>query len=419
MHPVLEEVLERAGKVANRLKLLELRETTGVALRVIRGGRIGLASTSRLDDLGTLVANAVELAQFGPEARLELPGGTTYPEVPVYDPAVEALPVEALVELGQRAIDRIRRANSELVCSAHLSKGLNTVAIANTRGAHVTYTKSGFGVFLEATLVQGTDMLFIWEGKASCSADTQMDDMVGSVLRQLELARAVAPAPAGEVPVLFAPRGVAGVLLTPLLAGFNGRTVYQKASPLVDRLGQQVLGPQFSLYDDPTLAYAAGARMCDDEGVPTRRTPLVEGGVVRSFLYDLQTAAEMGVESTGSAHRSLSTMPSPGASVVVIPPGDTPYDDLLAGMERGLVVERLLGAGQSNILGGDFNANVLLGYAVEGGRIVGRVKDTLIAGNVYKVLSAIEGMSRETRWVGGFAHVPAILCRGVSVATQA
>lgn len=439
MHQVLDELLSRAAPVAqaaevyaveetdepvqfeaNRLKQLEQRQTSGVALRIVRNGRIGLASTSRLDNLDALVQMAVELSAFGPQARLQFPGPARYPEVPVYDPEVPALPVERLVELGQSAIDRIRRERQDLVCSAHLTRGVHTIYLANSRGASATYKKTSLSIFVEATLVQGTDMLFLWEGKSSCRADATTDDIVASIVGQLAIAQTLAPAPSGQVPVLFTPRGVGGVLLAPLLAGLEGRAVVQKSSPLLGRLHQQVFDPRFSLVDDPTYAYAAGARMCDDEGVPTRRLPLVDQGVLQSFLYDLQTAAEMGVESTGSAHRALGSLPSPGASAVLVAPGQTPYADLLAGMERGVVVERLLGAGQSNIIGGDFNANVLLGYAVERGRIIGRVKDTLISGNVYKALNAIGGISAEARWVGGFAHLPAILCHGgVSVATKA
>ena len=89
---------------------------------------------------------------------------------------------------------------------------------------------------------------------------------------------------------------------------------------------------------------------------------------------------------------------------------------MVADIDEGLVVERLLGAGQTNLLGGDFNANVLLGYKVEHGKIAGRVKNSMITGNVYQVLSNLAAIGSEARWRGGSLRTPALYCKEVSVA---
>ena len=192
----------------------------------------------------------------------------------------------------------------------------------------------------------------------------------------------------------------------------------QGSSPLVGKLGEAMVGPEFSLWDDPIYPYSPGSRMCDDEGVPTRKLPLIDRGVIASFMYDLQTAAQAGTVSTASAHRSVGTLPSPGSSVIFVGEGDVSYDDMVKDIKSGLIVERLLGAGQSNILGGDFNANVLLGYRIDGGKVIGRVKNTVISGNVYTVLKNIEAVERESHWVGGSLKTPSVSLSGVSVATK-
>jgi PmbA protein len=91
---------------------------------------------------------------------------------------------------------------------------------------------------------------------------------------------------------------------------------------------------------------------------------------------------------------------------------------MLEDMQEGLIVEQLMGADQGNLLGGDFGGNVLLGYKVENGEIVGRVKDTMIAGNVYQVLRELPGIGREARWVGGTLQTPPLYCSDVSVTTK-
>jgi len=87
-------------------------------------------------------------------------------------------------------------------------------------------------------------------------------------------------------------------------------------------------------------------------------------------------------------------------------------------MELGLIVEELIGADQGNLLGGDFSGNVLLGYKVESGEVVGRIKDTMISGNIYQVLKQSLGMGNKARWVDGILRTPALCCPCLSVASK-
>ena len=98
--------------------------------------------------------------------------------------------------------------------------------------------------------------------------------------------------------------------------------------------------------------------------------------------------------------------------------GDTALDDMISGMDEALIVERLLGAGQNNVLGGDFSANVLLGYKVEHGKIAGRVMNTMVSGNAYRVLNDVLALGSEGRWVGGGLYAPPIAVGGISVSSK-
>ena len=433
----LEVLLEKAAKVAqdaevyhvqhrdepaifeaNRIKLVESRESSGVALRIIKDGRMGLSSTSDFNNTDGLITNCLDIAPLGPEARLGFPSHSSFTSVDVYDSRVETLPMEDMIDLGQSAIDRLTAHSPEIVCDATVAKGVTTVTVLNSRGGNATYTKTVFSIFVHGTIIKDTDMLFVSDGKSSCRPLLDTSEIEDSIINQLEYSKNIVAAPVGQVPVLFTPRGVGGALLAPLLAGFNGRTVLQGASPLVGKVGEQLLDGRFSMWDEPTFPYAPGSRMCDDEGMPTRKLPLVDEGVISNFLYDLQTAAEAGAESTASAHRGLNTLPSPGSSVIILGTGTAAYQDMVGDMKDGLVVERLLGAGQSNILGGDFNANVLLGYRVSDGNVIGRVKNTVISGNVYTVLKDIQAMEQDSHWVGGSLRTPAIYLHNVAVSAK-
>jgi len=403
---------------ANRLKELNARHTSGVALRVIVGGRIGFASSTRPDDAEDVVQAAMETAPFGPAAHLDFPSKGEMPGVVVFDAATEAFSVDSMIEMGQRLVDSARRVEGELLCDCSVRRAVATATIANSNGGHFTYRGTSLMAWLHGTLVRGTDMLFVGDGDASCGTSLDLDEIGRSVSRQIEHSRRTAEVRTAELPVIFTPIGVAEALVAPLTLAFSGRMVHQGQSPLAGRLGEAMYDARLSVIDDATIAGRVGSRPFDDEGVPSRRNPLVQGGVVQRFLYDLQTAGLTGAQSTGSAERSLATQPAISTSSLVIEPGDMTFEKMVAGVKEGLVVEELMGAGQGNVMGGDFSGNVLLGYKIENGEIVGRVKDAIVAGNVHEALGRLVAIGSEPRWVGGTVLTPPMWFERLTVSAR-
>jgi len=404
---------------ANRLKEINSRQSSGVALRVIVDGRIGFASSTRPDDVEDLVAAAVETAPFGPEAKLDFPSNGEMQPVDVFDAAVESLALDAMIEAGQSLIHVVRRTEPELLCDASVRRSASTVTIANSNGGQFSYRGTMYSAWLHGTLIRGTDMLFVGDGDASCRAELDLKAVERSIIRQLEYSRRTAEVKTAAMPVIFTAMGVAEALASSLSIAFSGRMVHQAQSPLVGCLGKEMYDTRFSLWDDATQAYRPASRPFDDEGVASRRVPLIEKGVVRTFLYDLQTAGLAKAESTGSAERSLATQPSISTTCLMIDPGEISFDKMVRGAKEGLVVEELMGAGQGNVMGGDFSGNVLLGYKIENGEIVGRVKDTMVAGNVHEALKRLVAIGSEARWVGGTLYTPPLWFEGLTVSAKA
>ena len=406
------------GFEANRLKMLETSESTSVSLRVIKDGKIGFATTTRLDDPQMLVDMAVETARFGAEAKFALPTAQSYPQIEVYDGDVESIAVDDMVEMGRSLVDIMLGHTPDLVCEAGVTRSVGTVNILNSRGGEASYRRSYFAIGIEGTLIRDTDMLFVGEIDSSCHPIIEFREIANAAIEQLELAARPASIATGEFPVIFTPKGVAGALLSPLAVAVNGKMVLEGASPLGGKQGELIFDERFSLSDDATLDYRPASRPCDDEGVPSRRTPLIESGVVTSFLYDLQTAAIAGARSTGSGSRAGGGMPTPSVSALVIKEGDTTFKEMVQDMKEGLVIEQLIGAGQGNVLGGEFSGNVLLGYKVENGEMVGRVKDTMVSGNIYQALKRLLAIGSEARWVGGALSAPPLYIPGLAVASK-
>jgi PmbA protein len=320
-------------------------------------------------------------------------------------------------KLGQELIEIITGHTPEILCEAMVSKDTISIELLNSSGGQAEYKKSIFSVGIMGSLIRGTDMLFVGENQSSGNPISQPQYIARVVTRQLELARNPASVPTGQLPVIFTPRGAASALIPSLMMAFNGKMVLQGASPIGNKLGQKVFDKKLSLCDDPTLAFRPHSRPGDDEGVASRRTPLIEQGIVSNFLYDLQTAALAKTKSTGSASRS-GGLPAPAASSFIIAPGETTMEEMVKDIKEGLVIEQLMGAEQGNILGGDFSGNVLLGYKVESGKIVGRVKNTMVSGNVYQVLREVSAVGSRAEWVDGFLHTPPLYCPRLSVASK-
>jgi PmbA protein len=403
---------------ANELKQVQTKESSSIALRIFREGRIGFATASGGGGLEALVDMAVETSQFGGSANFQFPSPQDYSEMSIFDSKVEKIAMERMVEIGKELIAKIRDHTPDILCDVAVTKGTSSISIINSQGGEARYDKSFFSLSLEGILVQDTDMLFVGDSESSCRLPANIDDLADRVIRQLEMAKEKATVSTKLLPVIFTPHGVASALLSPIVLAFNGKTVLEGASPLKDKLGEQVFDKRLSLWDDATIAYGVGSYPCDDEGVPSQRLPLVTDGVASNFFYDLQTAALAGTHSTGNGRRVGGGFPRPAISSLILSGGDVSFEAMVEDMKEGLVVEQLIGADQGNLLSGDFGGNVLLGYKVENGKILGRVKDTMIAGNVYQVLRELLGIGREARWVGGILQTPPLYCPRVSVAAK-
>ena len=403
---------------ANRLKHIQSKQSSYVALRIIKAGRIGYAISTELSDRQNLVDAATETAEFGMKAEFKLPRATLYPSIKVFDPAVESVALEEMVKLGSELIKIVSRHTPEILCDAEVHKGTISTRIINSRGGELSYRQTFFSLGIQGQLIRGTDMLFVGEGQSSCHPLSDTQAIASVVLRQLDLAKEQAPIPTKPLPVIFTPNGVASALILPLMAAFNGKVILEGASPIGQRLGEQVFDKRLSLYDDPTVAYRPQSRPADDEGTPSQRTPLIEQGRIASFIYDLQTAALAHKKSTGNGGRASGGLPSPTPSAFIIPPSDTTFEEMVSDVKEGLVIEHLMGAEQGNILSGDFSGNVLLGYRIESGKIVGRVKDTMVSGNVYQLLKDITAIGSDAKWVGSSVYTPSIYCPKLSVASK-
>ena len=377
----------------DRLKSAESSQRTEIQLRVIKDGKVGLSSTTDPADVNGVVNRALEAAEFGSPAHYELPEAQPLPEVKTFEPAILTLTKPDMIRLGQGMMDMIKSYNPEILAGAAVNRIQSKVEYANTAGARYAADHTDFGVAAGGQLVRGTDILFAGDSLRHKQRVVDPEEIAEKAINYFRMAERIAPIESGEYPVIFTPGGLIALLLS-LGMGLDGKNVLLGESPLAGKLGQSIADARFTLVDDPLLDYGPQTAAFDNEGVPKARLPLIEGGVLRNFIYDLDTAGRAGTKPTGhGSGRSYSNL--------VMNPGDTPYADMLRGIRQGLLVHEFLGRGQGNPVNGEFSVNLFLGYKIEDGEIVGRVKDVMLAGNALRAIQDIALISQEREWVSG------------------
>lgn len=401
----------------NKLKYITTKAARGVGLRVIKDGRVGFSSSSDFNRLDELVENALESAKFGERALFEFPGRCEVARVETSDRAVGSFGTREMAELGRAAIDRVLSRHPEVQCSAEIFADAGRERIANTSGLDIGHDTTDFSVQLSALSVGDDGFVWAGDGRGSARLFTDLAPITDKVIRDLDLARKVVPISTGSYPAIFTPDAVA-VLLISLSQGVNGKLVQKGASPLTARLGETIVDERITVYDDGLIDYAAASAPHDTEGIASRRTVLFEKGVLRNYIFDLQTAALLNAAPTGNGIRGYSSQPDPGHNNTVFLPGDTPFEEMVRRTRCGLLVEGVLGAGMSNTLAGEFSLNLELGFLIENGAIVGRVKNCMIFGNVYDLLkSGIEAIGDKCEMKSSLS-LPHILCKEVRLGTQ-
>jgi PmbA protein len=310
----------------------------------------------------------------------------------------------------------VHQYNPDILVDVSFHSRTSQAKLATTTNVYTEQHSQSLSAVISGNLVRGEDFLQAYAYEVTRDRQPDYQAILQKLITKYQQAEGAASITSGTYPVLFTPSAVSSTMGSMFGTIFSGQAIVQKASPLTDKLGEKIADQRVSVFEDPSIGVSA----CefDDEGVPTSKKHLIEQGVVKQFYWDRRWAARHGINSSGNGFRGGISRPSPSLANVCIAPGQTSVEDLIAGMSEGIIVDQVLGAGQSNVLAGEFSVNIDLGYKVEQGKIVGRVKDTMVAGNIFEAFSNLVDLSDRPEWVGSSAYVPHILFAGLGVAAR-
>ncbi|MFN5855188.1 MAG: TldD/PmbA family protein [Pseudanabaenaceae cyanobacterium] len=420
-HPVAFE--------ANRLKQLETIESTGIGLRLWRNGKPGLVTAYGDYDPQVLIDQALSLSDLNnPEViylqkeqqqsqRLHDSHSGSLNPSDLSRFVDDGARIRAMIEWGESAIDKILEQFPEAICSASWDYTYEKMRLINSYGLDYSYSDTSFSGSIGAEWIRGDDFLSVWESDV---ARNQLlpETMLQRLLRSLYWAKENVDSPQGHLPVLITSKA-ADLLWGVVANAMNGKQVQQKTTPWLHQLGQSVIADCWTLRQDPELGIYGTP--FDDEGTITHAFDWINQGKLQGFYGDLRTSQEnpqLGIQSQGNGFRGdLGTYPQPGLFNLIVEATPTSEDleSLAAMMEHGIIVDQLMGNGAT--IAGDFAMNIELGYRVEHGEIVGRIKDSMLAGNAYQALNQVIGIGGDRQWQGSL-YVPSVIVDGLTVTAR-
>jgi PmbA protein len=219
-----------------------------------------------------------------------------------------------------------------------------------------------------------------WDSSALSLKKLESPESVGAEAARRTLRRLGARKIAtSRVPVVFDPQTAASVIGN-IFDAASGDAIYRGASFFAGKLGERVAGENVTIIDDATIPGGFGTSPFDDEGVPSRRTVVVERGILKSYLLNSYTARKLGLSTTGNASRGLAGTPGIGAGNFFLEPGEKTAQQIIAGVKQGLYLTGFLGE-SVNLVTGDFSRGAN-GIWIENGELAYPVEEITVAGNL-------------------------------------
>jgi PmbA protein len=414
-----------------QVETLKESGSRGLGLRVFLGTKSASSSTSDLtpDGIRQLVDGALALARFTEEDPFTgLPETAEFGSLPndlhLYYDDVYSLSGPERIDWARRCEAAALAADPRITNSdgGSFDAATGRKIMANSRGFLGSYRTSYAGVSAAPLAMDANGHMQRdgWWSSARRLADLESPESIGKEAARRTLRRLGArKVPTQRVPIVFAPE-VARSLIGSLFEAASGDSIWRHASFLADKLGAQIAAPTLTVIDDnfmllPTGAGAFGSSPFDGEGLPSRRTVVLQNGVLATYLLNTYSARKLGLKSTHNASRGLAGTPGIGCGNLYLEPGQLSQEEIIAQAHTGLFVTSLMGFG-TNIVTGDYSRGAT-GLWIENGQLTHAVEEVTIAGNLADMLMNITAIGNDLVFRGSVAS-PTLRIDGMTVAGE-
>ncbi|HOX06194.1 MAG TPA: TldD/PmbA family protein [Planctomycetota bacterium] len=414
------ETVSRSVKIEkNDIHLASSATSCGLGVRVFVEKALGFASTNSLDsaEAARAAGAAVTVARCTmPDEANELPEKAALPAVPgLHEEALAATTMAETLDLARTMLAAARDFDRRVtIDGGSVDVVTRRRAVVNTRGVAAEEISSHI-IYLLMGMAKDGDDVSSFQFEFDVHRERARVDVAGLGRRLAGKVVATLGAGKGESfrgPVILSPDAAAEVLASPILFSADANMVQKGMSPFAGKLGQEVADARITVVDDGLLPGGVASSAFDREGVPHRPLTIVKDGTLQSYMYDTRTARRGGTRSTGHAVGGARSVPAIGPTNLTFAPGNVGKDEIIAGVDRGILVTRL--SGGPDPVSGDLSGVVKGGFLIRKGEIAQPLTGTVIQANSYELLKKVTAVSRETETIYSF-RMPYVRVEDVSV----
>ena len=423
----VEAQASSTSEVVSNIQLSQIsgvnrKDLDGIAVRAFVGQRMGSAftniSTKRAVEEALSLALKAAKASTPDEDWTSLPKPTKYPVIMgLWHDSVPDCDSVRVVEFAEEFMSRAVGAEPGLI-PTYGGSGVDAEhsAYANSNG--IEHSERGTTAYVSlAAIAQIESGVTPAVGSYDIRRDLEFDFdwVVDDIVSMIRLCKKTVKGKTGSHTVLFHPDAYQQILFYTLVQSIRGDNVARGKSMIADKIGEAIASELVTIVDDGTIPEGVATSIADDEGVPRRRTPIIEEGVLRSFIWDSYWANKMGVESTGNANRSMRQgQVELSPSTIVVEPGRREIGDLISDVRHGYLVRDVQGAHSSNPESGDFSIVGNPAILIENGEMKGAVHGLMVSGNVYDLLKQVVDVAKKPLVLQGLIG-PELVCEDMKV----
>lgn len=391
----------------------------GAGIRVIQDSRVGYAYTEALEDAEELVKSALENAQITDED----PDSTIYHSQEVFEGEITQSIGATDEQIVQKAMALYEATMAqEYVTSTQgidVQGAVSSSVVANTDGLYKSSERRGFVAMAQPVVQKGEYTESGWAFACAASLDQIDVDKLAKQAQQrgMEFYQAQR-SKNGNLPVILHAEAMADLLdaFSPI---FFAEQAQKGLSLLKGKQGEKIADEKITLIDDPYYPTYGYTRPFDGEGLPTRRTAVIDKGVLKTLLYNLKSAKKDGVESTANAARGYQSKVGTSPMCFAIQAGDASLEEMIARAKDGVLVKSVSGLHAGvNAVSGEFSL-LAKGHRIENGKITAPLEQMVVSGNLFQMLKGVEMVGNDTFYgypAGALFASPSLLIKALSIA---
>lgn len=415
-----------------RLKFIDVSQERGIAIRLMIQDRLAQGYATDIRRLDALIKATSVNAQYCDPVAFRFSTPSHYPLLDLAKPEVLDYPIEKMIGIGEETVKIVKDYDPDIKTMFSISTTNSDLHVMNTYGVDAGYKKAVASYSLSAQLVQPANIIQLMKGWKGLAWTSDPILMAHEMVEDMSLARKTVDFTTGKFPIIFTPSALGDIFMA-FVGAVSGDYVAKGMSPLVGKIGEQILDPRITIWDDPLHPEGTFSMPTDDEGTPGFKKNVIENGILKMWLADRRSAAELGIEPTGNGQRNTAFEKTKSFSAgvhtdftnMVVQPGDVSYSSMLTDIDKGLEVHYITGILLGNLINGDFSGNLEVAYKIENGMRVGRVKDVMIGGNFFNLFkNNLRNIGDRGYWTGSFGggsgsmFLPHILLDNVDVSAR-